>query len=89
MPLDAKLYREAREAYRLWNEAVLRERLHAVNKPSPQETWRQYVALTEFCWKIASPPSEQQRAQKMAALSQYYDRIHKLETWRQRHGKKA
>jgi hypothetical protein len=89
MPLDPKIIREAQAAYRQWNEAELRDRLHAADKPSTQETWRQYVALVEFCWKLAPRQSEQQRAQKAAALVEYYDRIQKLEAWRQLHGKRA
>ena len=89
MPIDARLLREAQEAYRLWNEAELRERLHAIDKQSPQESWQQYVTLVEFCWKLAPWPSEHQRKQKMAALTQYYDRVQKLEMWRGQHGKNA
>jgi len=89
MSLDPKIIREAQAAYRQWNEAELRERLYAADKLSTQETWRQYVALVEFCWKLAPQQSEQQRTQKAAALAQYYDRIQKLEAWRQLHGKRA
>jgi ABC-type branched-subunit amino acid transport system substrate-binding protein len=89
MPLDPKIIREAQAAYRQWNEAELRERLHAADKPSTQETWRQYVALVEFCWKLAPEPSEWQHAQKQEALAQYYERIQKFEAWRQLRGKRA
>jgi hypothetical protein len=89
MPLDPNIIREAQAAYRQWNEAELRDRLHAADKPSTQETWRQYVALVEFCWKLAPQQSEQQRLQKTASLVEYYDRIQKLEAWRQLHGKRA
>ena len=89
MPLDPKIIREAQEAYRQWNEAELRDRLHSTDKPSSLVTWRQYVSLVEFCWKLAPQQSEWQRAQKMAALSEYYERIKKLEAWRQQRGKRA
>jgi hypothetical protein len=89
MPLDPKILREAQEAYRQWNEAELRERLHAADKPSAQETWRQYVALVEFCWKLAPEQSEWQHIQNQAALAQYYERIQKLEAWREQRGKGA
>jgi hypothetical protein len=86
MSLDPKLIREAQEAYRQWNEAELRDKLHAVNKLSAQEAWQQYVALVEFCWKLAPEQSKWQHAQKQKALSQYYERIQILEAWRQRRG---
>jgi hypothetical protein len=76
MALDPKTIREAQEAYRRWNEAELRGRLHAANRPSAQEAWRQYVALIEFRWRLAPPQSEQRHALRIADLSRFYDRIH-------------
>jgi hypothetical protein len=89
MPLDPKIIREAQAAYRQWNEAELRDRLHAVNKPSAQEAWRQYVALVEFCWRLAPEQSEWQHAQKQEALLRHYERVQKLEAWRRERGKRA
>lgn len=88
MPLDPKIIREAQAAYRQWNEDELRDRLHAVNKPSAQDAWRQYVALVEFCWKLAPEQSEWQQTQKQEILLRQYERMQRFEAWRQQRGKR-
>jgi hypothetical protein len=87
--IDATLYRQAYEQYRQWNEAELADRVRNAGKLSPQEAWRQYVALVEFCWKMCPQQSEWQRKQKLADLDRYYAAVRKLEAWRRARGKTA
>jgi hypothetical protein len=89
MKLDKDLYRQAYEQYRQWNEAELAERVRNAGKLSPQEAWRQYVALVEFCWKMCPQQSEWQHKQKLADLDRYYAAVRKLEAWRRARGKTA
>ena len=86
MPLDPKLIRAAQLAYRQWNEAELRDRLHAAASRPPDEAWQQYLALWEFAWQTGLTASENQQRQKAADLARYYERILKLEVWRKRRG---
>ncbi len=71
MKIDATLYRQAYEQYRQWNEAELAERLRNAGKLTPEQAWRQYVALVEFCWKMCPQQSEWQRKQKLEILTEY------------------
>ncbi len=87
MPIDKKLYREAMEYYRQWNEAEKSERLCHGRKLTSVELWQQYVTLTEFLWKSCPLPSPYQQKQKIEALNRYYSRIKKLEAWRSSRGK--
>jgi hypothetical protein len=82
MPLDPKLIREAQAAYRQWNEAELRERLHAAPNRPPDEAWQQFLALWEFAWQTSLKASENQQRQKAVDLERYYQRILKFEAWR-------
>ena len=85
--LDKELYRKVYESFRQWNEAEKIERARNAGQLSPQEAWRRYVDLVEFCWKIAPRQSDWQRNQKLAGLDRYYEQIKKLEAWRRVHGK--
>jgi len=86
MALDPKIIREAQEAYRQWNEAELRERLHAAPSRPPDEAWQQFLALWEFAWQTNLKASENQQRQKALDLEQYYQRILKFEAWRKQRG---
>jgi len=85
--LDKELYRKAYESYRQSNEAELIEHARNAGKHSPEEAWQQFIDLVEFCWKIAPPPSEQQREQKLVGLDRYYERVQKMEARRRMRGK--
>ena len=87
MELDGQLYRQVYERYRRLNEAELVDRAGKAGKLTSQEAWQQYVALVEFCWKLCPQQSEWQRAQKLADLTRYYDRVRRLEAWRRERGK--
>jgi GH24 family phage-related lysozyme (muramidase) len=87
--IDAALYRQAYEQYRQWNEAELAERARNAGRLTPEQAWRQYVALVEFCWKMCPQQSEWQRVQKLADLDRYYAAVRKLEAWRRARGKTA
>ncbi|MCX7855241.1 MAG: hypothetical protein N2556_04555 [Anaerolineae bacterium] len=80
--LDKELYRQAYEQYRRWNEAEEAERAHDARRLSPQEAWRRYVELVEFCWKLCPQRSETERQEKLAALERYYESVQRLEEWR-------
>ena len=86
--IDKKLYRQAYEQYRKWNEAELVDRVKNAGKLSPAETFQRYVSLVEFCWKLCPQQSESQRKQKLVSIERYYDRIKRLEAWRRSNGKK-
>jgi hypothetical protein len=87
MPIDKELYRNAYRLYREWNEEELQWRVRNAGKLTPQAAWRKYVDLWEFCMKIAPPPSEQQLKKRAIEQKDYYDRMRKFESWRNRHGK--
>lgn len=82
MPLDKKLYRQAYEYYRQWNEAKLLERAERAAKLSSQELWQRYLALIEFGFNISRQPSDWQRRQKLDHIVQYYERVQKMAEWR-------
>jgi hypothetical protein len=85
MQLDKDLYRKAYELHRQWNEAEKIERARNAGQLSPEEAWRQYVDLVEFCWRLCPEQSQRQREQKLIHLNRYYDRVQKLEAWRRAH----
>jgi len=87
--LDKELYRYAYQLHRQWNEAELKARVRNTDTPAPQQVWQQYVALWEFGRQMKLKPSQWQRKQKLAALTRYYNRVQKLETWRTMHGRTA
>lgn len=89
MAIDKTLYRAAYEQYRQWNEAEELERARNAGQLSPAEAWRRYVALVEFCWRLATEQSEQQRSQRLADWDRYYERVQRLETWRRARGQTA
>ncbi len=80
--LDKELYRQAREYYRQWNEAELRERVRNAGQRPSQESWQQYISLWEFGQQMKLKPSQWQQEEKQAALARYYDRVQRLEAWR-------
>jgi len=86
MSLDKELYRTAYQGYRQWNEAEMVERARNAGRLSPAEAWRRYVALWEFCMKLAPPQSQRQREQRLADWDRYYDRVRRLEAWRRVRG---
>jgi hypothetical protein len=85
--LDKELYRKAYELHRQWNEAELVDDLRNAGKLLPQEAWRQYVDLWEFCMKLSPSPSELQEKQRASELDHYYANIRKFESWRRARGK--
>jgi len=87
--MDKSLYRRAYEQYRQWNEAREAERACNAGRLSPEEAWRRYVELVEFCWKLCPQRSETQRREKLAALERYSERVRRMEAWRQSRGKTA
>ncbi len=87
MVIDKELYRKAYESLRQWSEAEKVERAREAGRLSPEEKWRQFVDLFEFCWRIAPPQSEWERKHKLASLDRYYERVRKIEAWRRAHGK--
>ncbi len=87
MTIDAKLYREAREAYRQWNEAELRERLQRADTHPPDKAWWEFVDLWEFGWRLNLQPSEGQQQQKLVDLNRYYERLRRFEAWRTARGR--
>jgi hypothetical protein len=87
--LDKKLYQEAYEHYRQWNEAEFINRVRNAGKMSPLDAFQQYISLVEFCWKLCPEQSEIQRERKLATIDRYYERIKKLEAWRKKTWKSA
>jgi hypothetical protein len=87
MKLDKALYRQAYESLRQWQEAKDAERARESALLSPAEGWRRYVELVEFCWHLCPEQSPHERQEKLEALNRYYERVQKLEAWRQSRGK--
>lgn len=81
--IDGELYRKAYESLRQWSEAKMVYRAQLESRLSPQEAWERYVALIEFGWEMCPQPGEWQRQQKLAALARYYERVQRLEAWRE------
>jgi len=89
MKIDKELYRKAYEAHRQWSEAKMLYRAQLESRLSPQEAWGRYVALWEFCAKLAPPQTELQHRQHWAEWDDYYAKIIKLEAWRRTRGQSA
>lgn len=88
MYIDKELYRKAYEQYEQWNEADFAHRVRNAGKLSPEEAWRQYIALVDLSSKRHPSRSKWQREQKQTALNRYYERVRQLEEWRQKNGKR-
>ena len=86
MTIDAKLYREALEAYRQWNEAGLIARAREAPGRDAQASWREFNDLWAFARLTGAKQSSLQRRQKLEAIDLYYERAKKLEAWRQARG---
>lgn len=84
--LDQDLYRQAYEQYRQWNEAELAKRVRNAGKLTPEQAWRQYLALANFAYETCPQASEWQRKQKLASLNNYYTAVRRLEAWRRARG---
>jgi len=84
--LDKELYRYAHQLHQQWNEAELKARIQNAASRPPQEAWQQYMALWEFCMRLAPQPSRRQRVKRLMEWNRYYARIQKLEEWRQHNG---
>jgi len=84
MFIDKKLYKNALARYKEWNQAEKAARYKRAGTLTPLQTWQQYVELTELCWQMCPQQSPTQRARKIAAIEQYYDRVRRLEEWRNR-----
>jgi len=89
MTLDKMLYQQAYRSYRQWNEAEANARARDARMLTPDEAWRRYVALVEFCWRLSPEPSQHQREEKLAALDRYYAAVQRLEERRRAHGTSA
>ena len=86
MTIDAKLYREALEAYRQWNEAELITRAREAPHRDAQTGWKEFNHLWAFARLTGVKQSSMQRKQKLEAIDLYYERVKKLEAWRQARG---
>ena len=86
MMIDAKLNREALEAYRQWNEAELIARAREAPDRDAQAGWREFNDLWAFARLVGAKQSLLQRRQKLEAIDLYYERVKMLETWRQTRG---
>jgi hypothetical protein len=86
MNIDKELYRKAYTEYRQWNKLALAKRIHEASLHTPQERWREYLDLWNFCRKLGVKASPYQRQQKLEALELYYARVQKMETWRRERG---
>jgi len=84
--LDKELYRQAHAWYSQWNQAELEDDLRTAGNLSPQQTWRQYVDLWEFCMKLSPSLSALQEKQRGSELDQYYANIRRFESWRRARG---
>ena len=80
--IDPKLYRQALEFYRQWNEAELKAQANNAQKATPLERWQQYQALWQFCMELAGPPSEIYLRQHLADWSDYYAKVQQFEAWK-------
>jgi hypothetical protein len=89
MIIDAKLYREALEAYRQWNEAKLIARAREAPGRDAQAGWREFNSLWAFARLTGARQTSLQRKQKLEALDLYYAWVKTLETWRQARGRTA
>ena len=87
MTIDKKLYREALEHYRQWNEAELIDSIRNAGQLRPEEGWQRYVALVEFCWELCPQQSEWQQKIKLEDIARYHAALRKLEAWRKINGK--
>lgn len=82
MPMDKALYKKAYLFYREWNEQELKDRRRRAGERSPLESWKQYVALWEFCVNHGTLPGARQRQQRMKDWMRYYERVQLFESKR-------
>ncbi|MBX7235450.1 MAG: hypothetical protein K1X65_13780 [Caldilineales bacterium] len=87
--IDKELYRQAHELHNAWNEFDEAERIRKAGTLTPAEAWRQYVDLVEFIWRMVPEQSARERAEHLAALDLYYERVQRLEAWRKEQGKSS
>jgi hypothetical protein len=86
MKIDANLYRAALEEYRQWNEAELKARLRNAPYRDPDAGLREFDDLWELARALGVTQSHSQRQRKLEALERYYERVKRLEAWRQSRG---
>lgn len=86
MTIDAQLYRRALEEYRQWNEAELKARAQNAANRDPDAGWREFNDLWAFARAMGAEQSLIQRKRKLEALHLYYERVKRLEAWRQTRG---
>jgi hypothetical protein len=79
MKINPKLYREAREHYRQWNEAELIERARNAGKLKPREAWKQYASLWAFAMQLGTPQGPTAQRLQAEAWDVYYQKIRRFE----------
>lgn len=89
MKIDAQLYRRALEEYRQWNEAELKARVQDAANRDPDVGWQEFNDLWVFARAMGVEQSLIQRQHKLEALQLYYERLKRLEAWRQTRGYKV
>jgi DNA-binding FadR family transcriptional regulator len=82
MMIDGKLYREAYELMRQWNEAELKARTTRVDRRTPAERWQQYRSLWNFCAQLSSPRSQMSLRRHYEDWAHYYSQMQRFEAWR-------
>ena len=87
MTMDKELYKRAYESYREWNEIELADRVRNRGKLTPQEAWKQYVALWQLAMKLSPPMSEAQSHFPLQEKIDYIEKVKKMEAWRRAHGR--
>ncbi|HSN78534.1 MAG TPA: hypothetical protein VL334_25980 [Anaerolineae bacterium] len=89
MKIDAQLYRQALAEYRQWNDAEMKARAREASLRQSDAGWKEFNALWSFARLVGAKQSPMQRKQKLEAIDLYYERVKKLEAWRQEHGRTA
>ncbi len=86
MTLDKKVWREAVEEYRAWNEAEFAYRVRHAGEKTDEEKWREYCDLLNFGTKIKPRPSEHERRSKLEMWQRYLEQMQLFEARRKGHG---
>ena len=86
MELDKELYRQAYQLHQQWYEAELKEQVRTAGQSSQQQAWQQYLDLWSFGRQIQPESTLWQQEEKMVALVRYYDRVQRMEAWRNKRG---
>jgi hypothetical protein len=80
--LNKTALKEMMRCYQAWNKAELKRRMQEAGMKTPEQKWKEYLAIMEFGMSIRPQPGKHEQEQKIQMLTNYYQRILCFEKWR-------